>query len=111
MSNFADALDELVDAAERYGNNSNLGAAQYETQQRENVEARVKVLVEAHLRLLDICTFATPSLIYKFLGDDAAVAAGLPLWPEHYSGDPSMQLDLSWAEAAAMPFKEADDAL
>jgi len=47
VSDFADALDELVDAAERYGNNSNLGAAQYETQQRENVEARVKVLVEA----------------------------------------------------------------
>ena len=73
--------------------------------------AQAKALVEAHLRLLDICHFLTPSLIYKFLGDDAAVAAGLPLWPEHYSGDPSMQLDLSWAEAAAMPFKEADDAL
>ena len=71
----------------------------------------LKALVEAYVRLLDICTFVTPSLIYKFLGDDAAVAAGLPLWPEHYSGDPSMQLDLSWAEAAATPFKEATNAL
>jgi len=72
-------------------------------------DERVKALVEAHLRLLDICTFATPSIIYKFLGDDAAVAAGLPLWPEHYNGEPSMRLDLSWAEAAAAPFKEAAD--
>ena len=66
----------------------------------------VKALVVAHLRLLDICHFLTPSLIYKFLGDDAAVAAGLPLWPEHYTGDPSMRLDLSWAEVSAEPFKE-----
>ena len=69
----------------------------------------VGVIVEAHLRLLDICMFLTPSLIYQYLGDDAAVAAGLPLWPERYSGDPSMRLDLSWAEAAAAPFKESAD--
>ena len=69
----------------------------------------VKALANAASRLLDICHFLTPSIIYKYLGDDAAVAAGLPLWPERYSGDPSMQLDLSWAEAAAVPFKGADD--
>ena len=70
----------------------------------------VKALAEATLRLLDICHFLTPSILYRYLGDDAAVAAGLPLWPTHYTGDPSARLDLTWAEATVAPFEEAPDA-
>jgi hypothetical protein len=49
---------------------------------------------------VDICSYITPDIIYRLLGDDAAIAAGLPLWQIKASPDidPNTPIDLSWAE-------------
>ena len=62
------------------------------------VEHNVKALVDAAQRLRDICHFLTIGDVIG-LGDDAMIAAGLPLSIPDTSTY-SEPVDLSWADAA-----------
>lgn len=65
-----------------------------------NWRDRIGQAERIRLRLIDICANITPSIIYRLLGDDAAVAAGLPLWPAKARSDVDLSapIDLDWAK-------------
>ena len=62
--------------------------------------SEAETLLEAASKLVDICWFITPHILYNYLGDDAVIAAGLPLCAGSFEGDWYGRIDLSWANDA-----------